>query len=151
MSYYKNGIGVTKMALEKPQASPILTPTFQSVLNTNLLMATERLNNGTLFEAYEIIRTIIDMLKEEDRKPLVENDVTHINAKIRIAMRIQSVDLYQTRRKQRGLIQNVLRQNVRPLFRKLMLTLHTQGYLEKQRLGPRRPSTSHLEWQGPKE
>lgn len=129
---------------EERSGSPFITPTFSTVLNSNLLTFTEKLNEGFLFDSYEVLKTIVDMLKEEDQKELRNNGFDEVDRQLGEALKLESVDLYTTRQKRRRASETIVRRNIRNLFRKVMLQLHRKGYLEKKGVQPRAKGPSRL-------
>jgi len=124
--------------------SPILTVTFSSVLNHNLLLLTDALNRNDYYETYSREKTIILMLKEEDQKKLLKNEIAHVDHQLSVAMKTPGVDLYTTRRQRKASVEAILRRNVSNIFHKIMLTLHAKGYLEKQPVKPRAKGSGRL-------
>jgi len=127
------------------EESPIITVTFQTVLNRNLIHVTDALNEGTLYRAFHCLRTTIGLLKEQHSKLLFENDLTHIGRELAKASKISRVDLYQTRRAKNSRTRRVLKENLFNLFLKLMEILHKHGYLEKKRHRVERSDFKELE------
>lgn len=133
---------------EERSGSPILTVTFSAVLNHNLLLLTDALNRNDYYETYSREKTIILMLKKEDQKELLENDIAHVDHQLRRAVKIQGADLYSTRRQRKASVEAILRRNVRTIFHKIMLTLHAKGYLEKRPVKPRAKGFGRLKING---
>lgn len=124
--------------VEKEKKLLGITPTFQTVLNTQLKKFMDALDYGDLFTAYVILKTLIDALRPTDREALLCNDVSHIDKQILKAMQIKDVDLYTTRRVRKATVKRIIRENIRGLFRKVMTKLHEGGYLEKTKEFPKR-------------
>jgi hypothetical protein len=122
---------------QERSGNPFITPTFQAVLNKQLAKVTDALDAGNPIDTFIKIRTLILLLNPTDQKELMENDVAHIHAEVDRAMRIESVDLYMTRRKRNSQVRSTLRRHLLELFRKVMAKLHDGGYLEKQAVQPR--------------
>jgi len=106
-----------------------ITPTFQAVLNQELSKVMSAIDEGNTFQAYTSLQTLIDALNPEHTKEL-RGDIVVIDARINKALRLEGVDLYQTRRIRKLTAANVTKQNTRTLFRKVMAVLHARGYLE---------------------
>ena len=134
----------TELKKVSEEPSPIITVTFQTVLNRNLIRATDALNDGDLWGCLQTLRTTIGLLKKEHSKPLLENEVAHIDAEINKAMGITRFDLYWTRRTQNVAVKRILQRELYPLFRKLTDLLHTKGYLEKKPVQPRAKGSGRL-------
>lgn len=117
--------------------TPYLTPTFSMVLNKNLLELTEAQNRGLYDTAYKILKTIVNMLKEEHYTPLMENGIKQVEKQLAQVRSIRGVDEMDSRLKRRNGTWQVLHHNLPRLFRALMLQLHEGNYLEKEPVKPR--------------
>lgn len=106
-----------------------ITPTFQAVLNQELSKVMGAIDEGNTFQAYTSLQTLIDALNPEHTKEL-RKEILVINKKINVALRLQGVDLTQTRLLRKTTAETVTKQNTRTLFRKVMAVLHARGYLE---------------------
>ena len=124
--------------------SVFITPTYQAVLNKNLLEATEALNRGDVYHAFLIIKTIIIMLNPRDRDELMESHVKTIQVEVAKAMKTTGVDLYWTRNHRNRAVLKVLREHVYGLFEEVMSKLHEGGYLERLPVKPKYPSRDRL-------
>mgnify|MGYP001335037510 CR=1 FL=1 len=113
-----------------------VTPTYQAILNLQLKKVADALDAGNPIDGFIKLRTLILLLNPTDQKELMENDVAHIHAEVNHAMKIEGVDLYMTRRKRTSQVKSTLRRHLLELFRKVMVTLHNGGYLEKTRNVP---------------
>lgn len=112
-----------------------LSPTFQAVLSKQLAKVTDALDVGEPIDAFIKIRTLILLLNSNDKKDLLDNHVKHIQKEVDSAMSLESVDLYQTRRKRNVRVRSVLRRRLLGLFDLVMTKLHEGKYLEAQRPG----------------
>jgi len=110
-----------------------VTPTFLAVLNTQIIKVMVAIDAGNTFQAYTSLQTLIDALNPVHTKELRE-DIKKIDARINQALRLEGVDLTQTRRIQKSTAESVTKQNTRRLFRKVMAILHEKGYLEHIRV-----------------
>lgn len=138
--------GYDKMSERDRSGGPFVTPTFQAVLNFNLLGIMESFNSNSPVQTYMRIRTLIFSLKQEHQKEFLENDLTHIDGLISRVLEVESVDLYQTRWRHAKAVRSILRANLPGLFQKVMALLHREGYLEKQPVTPKKPSRERLSW-----
>ena len=131
---------------DQRSGSPFVTPTFQAVLNRQLAKIMDSLDANQPVAAFVTLKTLIGALNPKDRKPLLDNDVAHIENRVRRVLQVESVDLYQTRWRQSKAIRSILRANIFNLFVKVMGILHEGGYLEKQPVAPKKPSKERLSW-----
>lgn len=131
--------------IREERRSPFITPTYQSVLNHNLLALTDSLNNSDFGNSYERLRTLIYLMNPKDQKDFIENELNHIEAELKKARSIEGVDLYNQRRNRNFATERILRRRVLPLFQKVMERLHKGGYLEIERRRIGRPDFDRLE------
>jgi len=106
-----------------------ITPTFQAVLNQELSKVMGSIDEGNTFQAYTTLQTLIDALNPEHTIEL-RKEIARIDKKINVALGLKGVDLYQTRKIQKGTAETVTKQETRTLFRKVMAILHKGGYFE---------------------
>lgn len=112
--------------------SPFLTPTFQAVLNRNLIRITDFFAEGNMFGAYFSLKITVGLLKKSDRADL-DKKLESIEEQIKKAMKKHHIDLALAREsKYKGVVQ-ILRKNLYDVFLELMEVLHSKGYLEKKR------------------
>ncbi|MDH5690373.1 MAG: hypothetical protein OEY81_02955 [Candidatus Bathyarchaeota archaeon] len=112
--------------------SPFLTPTFQAVLNRNLIRITDFFAEGNMFGAYFSLKITVGLLKKSDRADL-DKKLESIEEQIKKAMKRHHIDLALAREsKYKGVVQ-ILRKNLYDVFLELMEVLHSKGYLEKKR------------------
>jgi len=107
-----------------------VTPTFQAVLNKQIGKAMDAIDEGNLEHAYAVLKTLIDALKPEDSDELLKNEVAHIDALLEKASQSRNPNFYMTLLETSSQQEQVLLQNIRRLFRKIMRILHQGGYLE---------------------
>lgn len=112
------------------EGTPILTPTFQSLISHNLLGLTDALNHYSFLEAYNRMRIIISMLKETHQEPLWNNGVKQIDEKMRGIQSLESTDYYRTGKLHKNRLREIA-PDILTLFRSLMKTLHDHNYLEQ--------------------
>jgi len=123
-----------------------ITATFQHVLNMQIAKAMNAIDEGDTFDAYTTLQTLIDSLNPKDTVEL-RKDIKAIDDRINKALRLEGVDLVQTRRIQKSTAANVTKQHTRRLFRKVMAILHEGGYLERY-FGPRHTGKKKLSVDG---
>lgn len=126
------------------EESPIITVTFQTVLNRNLIRITDALYERNLEGAYDGLAITVGLLKEEHRNPILDNDLAHINEELTEVKKVGGVDLYWTRQHRNRKRREVLANNLYGIFLKLMDVLHKHGYLEKKPVQPKRPSKGRM-------
>jgi len=110
-----------------------ITATFQAVLNTQIIKVMVSIDAGNTFQAYTSLQTLIDALNPVHTKEL-RQDIVRIDKRINAALRLEGVDLCQTRRIRKSTAETVTKQETRTLFRKVMNVLHDKGYLEHIRV-----------------
>ena len=118
---------------------------FEGVLAHNLIRLTDCLNEGNLWGAFLALKVLVGLLKPEDRKPLLENEVAHIDTEINKAMKITRFDLYWTRRTQNSAVARTLKQNLYNAYLKISNILHEKGYFERERRRVNRSDFDKLE------
>lgn len=121
-----------------------MTPTFQTVLNTEILKIMDALDSRDYDRAYGCLKTLISVLNPLHSKEFIKNDLAHIDSQLAKAQQQKSVDTYQMLRIQHSARQRILREHVRPLFCKVMAKLHEKGYLEKKALQPHAKGSGRL-------
>lgn len=123
---------------------PYLTPTFGMILNRNLLWLTEARNRKDYAEAYDILKTVVDMLKPEHHDKIFNNGIQQTEKELASVSGLKSVDLYNTRRLKNHETAKILHRRLPQLFRDLMILLHEGNYLEKSPVRPRYQKTKPL-------
>lgn len=124
-------------------STPRITPTFQMVLNKQIGKIMDAIDEGNVELAYVCIKTLIDSLKPADRDDLLKNDVEPIDEQLRKVGSGESIDYYTGLLRASKEQENILYDNIRPLYRKVMTKLHKGRYLE-QHLRPRAKGDGRL-------
>lgn len=110
-----------------------ITPIFQTALIKEIGKAMDAIDEGDLFKAYSILKTLAGSLKKKDKDALKQNEIAHIEKELSDVSRWRSSDFYQTDLVRNSKRDRILRENIRPLFEKIMEILHEGGYLELRR------------------
>lgn len=128
------------------EPSPIITPTFQTLLINQLNDIVFDIRNGSMLRAFLSLRILVVTLKPEHKKPLKKNHINHIQQQLKEIEGLESTDNYRTHRLRRGTLHTIT-PSVLELYEAVIETLHKHGYLEKHGVVPRRPSKKDkLSW-----
>ena len=114
------------------EPSPIITPTYQNLLINQLNTIVTAINEGNQLYAFRCLRTLIISLNPKHNETLKENEVKHLSKDIAEINQLTGVD-YETTWETRRNAAKTLAPKVLVLYEKVMVILHTKGYLEMQR------------------
>lgn len=106
-----------------------ITPTLQMIMNSQMHAIMEALNEGSVWHAFDCIKTLVDTLRKEDQKKMREI-INPVEKKLKSLTGSRNVDFYTRMLETHKVRDAYLFYHIRRIHRALSALLHAEGYLE---------------------